>query len=356
MTSDMDLPEREREAVDGNRGEVGLPWSARFEFDAGGWRRYRARMTDLSDHLLLLAEPVRVRILAVLQGEELSVGELTRVLELPQSTASRHLGALRKGGWVHRRTDGRSALFRVQTELPAGCSALWDVVGVAFRATAMQGDDQQRLASVLAARVVDSGSFFERVAGRWDALRRDLFGDELLTPTLLALLPPGLVVVDLGCGTGASLVALAPHVRLVVGIDREATMLSIASQRVAELDNVTLHRAELVDLPLQAASVDRALAMLVLHHVEDVRSVFREMARVLRPGGCAVVLDMIAHGREDYARTMGHRHLGFSRLTLEEHACEAGLRVTGYQDLAADPAASGPPLFLARVEHIHPSG
>lgn len=301
-------------------------------------------MSDLQSHLTVLAEPIRVRLLAVLEREELDVGELTRVLQLPQSTVSRHLKALRLAGWIRRRAEGTSGLFRAHPEdLAQEALRLWEIVRDDFATSPQAAEDDHRLRAALDARS-DSRSFFGRVGARWDAVRRELFGGEYLLPTLLSLLPSDLVVADLGCGTGEALAALAPVCR-VIGVDQEQAMLDIARARLG--DEVELHLAPLETLPLRDASVDAVLVMLVLHHVEDPARVLAEARRALRPGGRVVLLDMIAHGREDYRHSMGHRHLGFARETVEAHLDRAGLAVTTWRDLPPASDAQGPPLFLA---------
>ena len=154
------------------------------------------------------------------------------------------------------------------------------------------------------------------------------------------------VVLDLGCGTGEAIRHLAPVVGRVIGVDREPAMLKVAQARTRELGNVVLRPGELDALPLEDGEVDVVLLMLVLHHVPDLRSVFSEIARSLRPGGRMVLLDMVAHDRLDWRHTMGHLHLGFSRKELSELAGEAGLKLSSYRALRPDPEASGPPLFV----------
>lgn len=305
-------------------------------------------MIDLSKHLTLLAEPTRVRLLAALQEEELQVGELVRVLQLPQSTVSRHLKSLREAGWVKSRSEGSSSLFRAnRTEVDDAASEVCRVVLSDFGQTLQHKEDQARLGAVLADRITDSRSFFGKLHGRWDALRDQLYGRDFWVPTLLGLLPDGLTVADLGCGTGEAVALIAPSVERVIGVDREPAMLQAAQVRCEGLANVDLRTGELDALPVADASVDAALAVLVLHHVDDPSAVLAEAARILRPGGRLVVLDLFAHDREEWAESMGHTHLGFSRDALDELASRAGLAVRANRGLPPAADASGPPLFVA---------
>ncbi len=314
-------------------------------------------MTDLVyDRLAILSEPIRVRILRLLEREELAVGELARVVQAPQPTISRHLKQLDEGGWVIRRRAGTAAYFRL-AELGSAAS-LWDLVRREIDASSaaestIYAEDLRRLDGVLAARTSDSAELFRRLGGRWDNVRKELFGDGYVLPALLALLPADLVVADLGCGTGAMLPLLAPVARQegigVIGVDREAAMLDVARERAAGLANVDLREGLLDALPIASGTVDLALCELVLHHVRELTPVFSDVRRVLKQGGRWVILDMVEHDREEYRDTMGHQHLGFSRATIEALASSAGLQVRSWRVLPADPAALGPALFVAVV-------
>lgn len=296
--------------------------------------------------LALLAEPIRVRLLALLDQEELSVGELVQVLQLPQSTVSRHLKQLREAGWIRRRAEGSAGWFKTVEALPY--PELWRVVLTAHDEESGAAEDRERLAAVLTARAIDSSTFFRGMHAQWDALRSQLFGESFITPALLALLPPEAIVAELGCGTGPNLVDLAPCVRQVIGIDREALMLDAARKRTEGLDNIDLRAGGLEDLPLADAEIDLALCVLVLHHVPDVQGAFAEMARALRPGGRVAITDMRRHDRTAYRDTMGHAHLGFDPDDLVA-ALPSELELLRYSPLTPDPEMQGPPLFTAVV-------
>lgn len=304
------------------------------------------------DHLTLLSEPLRVRTLRLLEREELAVGEISRVLQVPQPTVSRHLKQLDEAGWVAKRRSGTAIYVRLAPLNDA--QALWDVVRTGVEAgedaVSVYAEDLRRLDGVIAARTGDSEELFRRLGSRWDGVRQELFGESFVLPTLLAMLPAGLRVADIGCGTGATLAALAAVAAEVVGIDREDAMLDVARHRIPGCENVVLRRGLLDDLPLTAGTQDIVLCQLVLHHVRVLEPVFLEVARVLAAGGRWVILDMVEHDREDYRTTMGHQHLGFSPETLAELAAPAGLRVCSHRILPVDPTALGPGLFVAVLE------
>lgn len=303
--------------------------------------------SSIYTQLSALSESTRVRLLRLLEVEELGVGELTRIVQIPQSTVSRHLKVLREDGWISARRVGTASLLRMDVgQLAPAAGALWRVVREAVESDF--AEDARRMRSVLALRGADA-AFFERMAGKWDAIRSDLFGDDFLLPTLLALLPEGLTVADLGCGTGAALEQLAPVCGHLIGVDSSPAMLALATQRLAGIDNAEVRQGTLSSLPLSEGTIDVALTMLVLHHVEAIGAVLSEVARVLRPGGRLVVLDLVAHDRADFQRSMGHRHPGFSAQAVAAWCEEAGLRLSRYRALPVSPAALGPGLFVAVI-------
>jgi len=305
-------------------------------------------MDELFRRLVLLSEPVRVRLLATLEHEELGVGELCRVLQLPQSTVSRHLKRLATDGVVRRRAEGTRALFRMVDDLDDDWVALWAPVRERFVQSLQHAEDQARLAAALEARQTDSSTFFGRVHTRWDQLRAELFGERFWAWALAALAPADGVVVDLGCGTGATLERLAPFVGRVVGVDREPAMLRAAGQRLEGIDNVELVEAPLQALPMGDGEADVALCTLVLHHVEEPAQVLAEARRILATGGMLVVVDMVAHDRSDWRHTMGHRWLGFRPEQLLSWGRQAGLSDGTTVAIPPDPDAAGPLLQLIR--------
>ena len=300
------------------------------------------------DDLTLLSDSTRLRILRLVEREELGVGELVHILQVPQSTISRHLKALTSTDWVQRRAVGTSSLVHLdQASLSEARAALWSIVRDQTAADASAAQDLQRMASILSQRQVDSRAFFGAVGSRWGEVRRELFGDHFMLPTMAALLDPSLVIADLGCGSGDTAALLASSVAKVIGVDHDEGMLAAAHDRLRMHDNVTLRHGELTALPIEDQSIDCALLMLVLHHVEDIDLTLREVHRVLKPQGRLVILDMTRHQREVYRYRMGHVHLGFAPDALEATARSAGLVQERYHLVDADPEAQGPGLFVA---------
>jgi SAM-dependent methyltransferase len=305
-------------------------------------------MPDLFSRMAAVTDPLRGRILYVLERNELTVGELCSVFQLAQSTMSRHLKALSDEGWLRSRAEGTSRRYSMGGEAVEGAGRLlWKLVREQVASTAAADQDAERVRSVLAERRSRSQEFFSEAVGEWDRLRRELIGRRLDLVALLGLLDEGWVVGDLGCGTGQVSESLAPFVREVVAVDESAAMLAAARSRLAPYPNVGVRSGSLEDLPLDDGSLDAVVVFLVLHYLTDPAQALVEIARVLRPGGRMLLVDLAPHEREDYRQRMGHVWLGFGPARMEAWAERAGLVGFRYVTLPADPEARGPALFSA---------
>jgi SAM-dependent methyltransferase len=304
---------------------------------------------DVFDRLGSLADPTRSRLLAVLDSHELTVGELCAALQLPQSTVSRHLRQLGNLEWVTSHAEGTSRLYRMATHLDPAARKLWHVVREQLAGGASVRRDKERVAAILARRRATSDAFFSTAAGQWDALRAELFGRRADLVALPALLDPSVRVGDLGCGTGQLTELLAPFVARVVAVDASRGMLAVARRRLADVANVEFHQSALEALPITGGCLDVAVFFLVLHHVEAPERVLAEAARVLKPDGRLLVVDMLPHERVEFRDRMGHVWLGFDEAQLSHWMGPVGFGELRYTSLPVDPAATGPALFAATV-------
>lgn len=293
-----------------------------------------------------LAEATRCRLLLLIEQSELSVSELCTALRLPQSTVSRHLKVLCDGGWLHSRREGTSQLYRLAA-IDGAAAELWQFFRAQLADTPEARQDRGRLAAVLEARRSRSQEFFSGAALDWDRLRDDLFGRRIDLFVAAGLIDPDARVGDLGCGTGRLAEALAPFVEQIVAVDGSAEMLEAAADRLAAHSNVKLRRGEIEALPIESASLDAAVLTLTLHHSAEPARVFAEVARVLKPGGRLLLLDMLPHGHEEYRQQMGHLWLGFSEEQIRQFFAEAHFEAFRFRALPVDPGATGPALFIA---------
>lgn len=312
------------------------------------------RAPAILDHLASLADTTRSRILLLLDRHELTVSELCGIMQLPQSTVSRHLKALADSGWVAARSEGTSHLYTMtRDELDPSARRLWSLVRDQVGPTPAAAQDQRRLQAVLAERRTKSQEFFSSSAGQWDRVRDELFGDRYHLAAMAAFAETDAIVGDLGCGTGQTTAALAPFVARVVGVDESAAMLQAARKRLQGFGNVDLRRGELESLPIDDARLDAATLMLVLHHVPEPERAIAEVARVLKPGGRVILVDMLPHDRENYRQQMGHVWLGFSDEHVRRMLGEAGLGEVRIVSLAPDARAKGPALFVSTAKKPH---
>jgi ArsR family transcriptional regulator len=304
--------------------------------------------TAVLDHLSIVADALRARTLAVLSRQELTVSELCDVLQLPQSTVSRHLKTLSDGGWVVSRREGTSRFYSLPLDdLDAARRRLWLLIAEQVGETAEAAQDEARLKSVLADRRSKSEEFFSSAAGQWDKVRAELFGRDSHLRPLLGLLDPAWVVADLGCGTGQATEALAPFVGQVVAVDSSGEMLQAARARLRRAGNVQVRRGALERLPIEDGSLDAAVLILVLHHTADPLRVLSEAARAIRPGGRLLLADMLPHDHEEYRQTMGHVWLGFGERQIQRWCAGAGFDTFRWSPLPVEPGVRGPGLFVA---------
>jgi len=295
-----------------------------------------------------LADPLRLRLLALLERQELGVGELAGIVQQPQSSVSRHLKVLADQGWVVSRSARTANLYSMANgELPAEARALWELSRGEMEAWPALAHDRLRLERCLAERGDAGPGFFAGVADQWESLRGELYGARFTEAAIAALLPEDWVVADLACGAGDLTVRLAPRVRRVVAVDASREMLAAAKRRARGLSNVEFHRADLGALPLADASCDAALLLLALTHVAEPPAALAEMARVLKPGGRAVVVDLLRHDRDEFRREMGQLRNGFAAGELAGLLADAGLGETTAVPLSPEAAAKGPALLLA---------
>lgn len=308
-------------------------------------------MTQILDHMAALADPIRCRMLLPLERHELTVNEICSVLQLPQSTVSRHLKTLADDGWVVSRRDGTSRFYGMTLEvLDSGAQRLWPLIREQVSATNGAEQDERRLKSVLSRRRTKSEEFFASASGQWDHLRAELFGDNFHLYAMLALIEPALTVGDLGCGTGQVSELVAPHVAKVIAVDGSTDMVQAARKRLKGATHVDVRRGDLAALPIDDGQLDVGILALVLHHVPEPIRALAEVSRVLKPGGRVLIVDMLPHDREEYQHQMGHVWLGFSEKTIKKHLEAAGFEKPVIALLPTEADAKGPSLFVATAK------
>jgi SAM-dependent methyltransferase/DNA-binding transcriptional ArsR family regulator len=303
--------------------------------------------TLVHERLNTLADPTRGRLLLVLEGHELTVGELCAVLQLPQSTVSRHLRVLGDERWIVSRHEGTSRFYALSPKLDTAAHRLWSVVREDLLHGSATRSDIARIASVLAQRPTKSREFFAAAAAQWDSVRTELFGGMADLVALLGLLDDRWTLGDLGCGTGRLSELLAPNLSRIIAVDASREMLAAARERLSVFPNVELRSGELESLPIDDRALDAAVLALVLHHTAEPPRVLSEVGRVLRPRGRVVIVDMLPHERGEYTQHMGHVWLGFGDGQIRGWLADAGFERVHLHEIPPDPSARGPTLFAA---------
>lgn len=278
--------------------------------------------------LQLLGEPTRVRLMALLAREELTVAELVAITDVGQSSVSTHLGRLREAGVLRDRKAGASTFYALnEAAMPQGAGRLWTVMNADLADGVLDGD-RARCAKVLAARRA-AASWPDAVAGEMERHYSPGRTWESMARGLLGLLRLG-DVLDLGCGDGAVAQMLAPRARAVTCLDKSERVLAAARARLGAGGRAKNVRFELGDaqaLPFPARAFDEVLALNVLAQVDSPAKVLAEAARVLRPGGLVVVSTLAAHAHDAVTGAYGDVHPGFAPAAVRQLVKRAGFTV-----------------------------
>ena len=282
--------------------------------------------------LKALADPLRLRILAAVAEEELTVGEVQEVVESVQSSVSRNLAILRAAGFVQDRKEGTSVYFSAREDMPEAARDLFTSLQARLAAIPEVKRDQTRLAECRRRRLQRSKSYFESVAGDWERIRRSYFDDRVTSLAIEKLLPSNLTVADIGCGTGSLTFELARFAGKVIGVDLSNEMLRRARALAKEraIRNVEFRQGDIIKLPLDSAGIDAVFCVMVMHFLPDPQSAIAELCRITRPGGSVILVDLVQHKQQWMREQMAHQWLGFDRRAIEGWFREAGAESIDY--------------------------
>jgi ubiquinone/menaquinone biosynthesis C-methylase UbiE/DNA-binding transcriptional ArsR family regulator len=282
-------------------------------------------------------EPTRLRVLSLLAGEELSVMELSRILEQSQPRVSRHLKLMTDAGLIERFPDGARVFYRLSSDPLA--RRLIDTVLDLLDETA-GADDDGRLEEVRRDRDAAASAYFERVAPQWDRIRSLYVCESDVEAAILKAAGDGPFdrVVDLGTGSGRMLTLLGRKARMSVGLDLSHNMLNIARANVAKagLDKVELRHGDIFATRLPPHSADLVLVHQVLHYLADPAAAVAEAARLVSPGGRLLIVDFAPHQLEHLRDEHQHRRLGFADQEMRRWLTDAGLRASAPVALPPD--------------------
>ena len=279
------------------------------------------------DTLKLLSDPTRLRILALLLREELSVAELQEILDMAQSRISSSLALLRSAELVVDRRDGKRAYYRLRTPLPPATLALLRSASDAVSEQPELVADRAALARALAKRRATQEEYFNLIAGRlgknycpgrsWEAIGH-----------LALRLAPAITIADLGAGEGLISQLLARRAKQVWCIDSSPKMVEVGSALAEKngLANLAYKLGDIEQVPLPDASVDLAILSQALHHAQHPQAAIAEAFRILKPGGQLLLLDLKEHGFEKARELYADVWLGFTENTLHAYLQTAGFQ------------------------------
>jgi len=298
-------------------------------------------MDNLLDVFKALGDEARLRILRAVEITELSVAEIVTALKMPQSSVSRHLKPLRDSGLLETRREGTSVYYR---RGPVFQDASFAQL-LSEKLAELRGASRDRAAvdKVLELRRKESTKFFDAIAGRYGSLTEPGGGWRGMAAALAAGFS-GKLVSDIGCGEGDLTLLLARFAKRVTAVDLSAQMLRVVQERSVEAGvagRVVVEKGDLEKLPLKANSEDAVFVSQVLHHVTRPGKALQEAARILKPGGQMVLLDLSRHDQEWVRAEWADQWLGFDEKELRGWLKDAGLEIKIFQTLEGpEPAFS----------------
>jgi ArsR family transcriptional regulator len=293
-------------------------------------------MERLLASLRAAAEPTRLRLLALASRGPFCVTEFTEILAQSQPRLSRHLKLLCDCGLLERVREGANVWFA----LPPGSQGALarELLARLPDDDAILEADRRQAARVLAERARAASESFRRQGADWDEMRALGLPAQEVEAALLRLVPEPTAgrLIDIGTGTGRVLELLAPRISQGLGVDASKAMLALARSRLARADltHCSVRLADMYRLPLPDSGFDAAVLQMVLHYAEHPAGVVAEAARVLRPGGRLIVIDLVSHTRSDLAGKLAHRWPGFTDDAMRTLLTEAGLDAGHPQTIA----------------------
>jgi len=284
-------------------------------------------MSAILKSLRALADATRLRLLGLLEKDELSVHELQDITRLRQSRISTHLGLLLDAGLLQSRRDGKRIFYRLNRELDSAVQEVLRIGGLGAREEAEYSSDQVNLKRILGLRQQQAEVFFNQVAGRFDRSYGPGRSWQALGQLLLRILPP-LTVADLGSGEGLVAELLARRCKRVIAVDNSEKIVAFGAAKAAKagLRNLEFRLGDLEKPPIEAASVDVAILSQALHHAVEPGRAICSAHRILRPKGQILILDLLRHSFGQAHDLYGDRWLGFAESDLQGWLEAAGFR------------------------------
>jgi ArsR family transcriptional regulator len=284
-------------------------------------------MASTINFLRLLADPTRLRLISLLEEEELSVAELQDILGMGQSRISSHLAQLKRAGVVEDRRAGKNVYYGLTngSKLDPHRAKVSELTRALAREMPETRRDRTALKIVLRKRQDQAREYFDQLAGRFGRSYCPGRSWQALAHTMIAMLPP-LVVADLGAGEGTLSQLLAKKARKVIAIDNAPKMVEFGSQLAKKhgFKNLEYRLGDIEDPPIKENSTDLAIFSQALHHAIHPERAIAAAHGILKNGGRIVVLDLLSHRFEKARELYADHWLGFSEAQLQQWLEEAG--------------------------------
>lgn len=284
-------------------------------------------MSPTLKSLRALSDATRLRIVALLERDELSVNELQEITRMGQSRISTHLGLLADCELVKARREGKRTFYKLN---PAADGPTGEFIQLAIKGAhelPEHAHDLINLKRILNRRREQAQLFFNQVAGRFDRVYGPGRSWQAFGHLLLRILPP-LTVADLGAGEGLLSELLARRCKKVIAVDNSEKIVEFGAAKAKKsgLKNLEFRLGDLQHPPIEPTSVDLVILSQALHHAENPAAALLSAARLLKPHGQLLILDLLAHKFEDARRLYGDRWLGFAESDLHSWLEAAGLK------------------------------
>ena len=284
-------------------------------------------MSPTLKFLRALSDPTRVRIVALLEKDELSVNELQQITRMGQSRISTHLGLLQDSGLVQSRREGKRTFYKLNAQANGGAAEFVQLAVRGVKELSEHTSDQINLKRILNRRREQAQVYFNQVAGRFDRVYGPGRSWQAFGHLLLRILPP-LVVADLGSGEGLLSELLARRCKKVIAVDNSEKIVAFGAAKAKKnnLRNLEFRLGDLQNPPIEPESVDLAILSQALHHAEEPAKALAGAYRVLKPGGQVMILDLAKHNFEEAHKLYGDRWLGLAESDLHRWLEEAGFK------------------------------
>ena len=284
-------------------------------------------MADTLRSLRALADPTRLRIMALLEKDELSVNEIQQVTRMGQSRISTHLRPLQEAALIQYRREGKRTFYKLNPQADAAAREFIELATRGAKELPEYGGDQINLKRILRRRQEQTQLYFDQVAGRFDRSYGPGRSWQAFGQLLLRLIPH-LVVADLGSGEGLLSQLLARRAKKVIAVDNSERIVAFGASKAKKmgLKNLEFRLGNLEEPPIDAGSVDLAILSQALHHAKDPARAIQSTHRLLKPGGQLMILDLLEHQFEKARELYGDHWLGFAESDLQKWLEAAGFK------------------------------